>query len=115
MKSYRTMHQYGNQIFFKMTAYYSEDKQKIGSFHSKHEKSNQAAEQYLIFSFLNTASWSDCSLSQHPKEEITVFEIRLSQVVAHVVPFILISATLNNALEILISKNVYIRYFFFTF
>lgn len=82
-----------------MTAFYSEDKQKIGYFHSKHEKSIRAAEQYLILSFLNTASRSDCSLSQHPEEEITVFEIRLLQAVAQVVPLILISATLKTLLK----------------
>lgn len=86
-------------------------KQKIGSFHSKHEKSNQTAEQYLIVSLLNTASWSDYSLSRHPAEEITVFVIRLAQVVAQVIPLPLLSATLKNVLQILISKNVYIRFF----
>lgn len=56
----------------------TENKEEIGAFQSKHEKSIETAESYFILSCLNTTSLSDLFLIQATKEGFAVFEIRLS-------------------------------------
>ena len=106
------MHQYNDHIFMKMMVYYYKDR-KIGASQFKQEISSQTAEHCSNIFFHNVVSLSCYSSSQNtqkPGEEISVFEIRFSQVIE----LILISAVLKNVNQILTLK-ISIWDFFFTF